>query len=117
MSDLKTLREICDELGVTRRAVQGYEAANLVSPVRKNKYGYLLYGKAEQNRIKEIKRYQQFGFQIQEIKNLIDAPDCAVREALERQVVKRNEEQKRLNATIEDMNALIAKLSESREGA
>ena len=112
MSELKTLREICNELGVTRRAVQGYEAAKLVSPSGKNKYGYLLYSEAEQNRIKEIKQYQKFGFQIKEIKKLIDAPDCVVRAALERQVIKRNQEQKRLNATIEDMNALIAKLSD-----
>lgn len=112
MSELKTLREICSELGVTRRAVQGYEAAKLVSPAGKNKYGYLLYSETEQNRIKEIKQFQQFGFQIKEIRELIDAPDCVIKEALERQVIKRNQEQKSLNATVEDMNALIAKLSD-----
>lgn len=55
MNELKTLQEICNELGVTRRAVQGYEKANLVSRVGKNKYGYLLFGDAERDRIKRIK--------------------------------------------------------------
>lgn len=38
-----TLRELCDSLGVSRRAVQGYEKAGLVSPEGKNERGYLLY--------------------------------------------------------------------------
>ena len=34
-----TLRELCDSLGVSRRAVQGYEKAGLVSPEGKNERG------------------------------------------------------------------------------
>ena len=41
MDNLKTLREICNILEVTRRAVQGYEKAGLVTPSERNKYGYL----------------------------------------------------------------------------
>lgn len=33
----KTLREVCDLVGITRRAIQGYEKAGLVVPVGKNK--------------------------------------------------------------------------------
>lgn len=110
MNELKTLQEICNELGVTRRAVQGYEKANLVSRVGKNKYGYLLFGDAERDRIKRIKLYQQFGFKIKEIKNLIDAPDCIVKEALERQVLILKKEQNELTALIECANMLITEL-------
>ena len=31
MSSNKTLHELCDELGVTRRVIQGYEKAGLAS--------------------------------------------------------------------------------------
>lgn len=110
MSELKTLQEICNELGVTRRAVQGYEKANLVSRVGKNKYGYLLFGEAERDRILRIKLYQQFGFKIKEIKNLIDAPDCIVKETLERQVLILKKEQEELNTLIEIAKELIAEL-------
>lgn len=110
MSDLKTLQEICKTLGVTRRAVQGYEQAGLVSAADRNKYGYLLYGEKEENRIKRIKLYQQFGFKIKEIKDLIDAPNCVVKVALERQVVKIKEEQKRLNTLIAKAKELIMEL-------
>ena len=66
----KTLREVCNQLGVTRRAVQGYEKAGLVKPSDKNKYGHLLYDEDAINKISEIKLYQNFGFSIKEIQNL-----------------------------------------------
>lgn len=45
MSEYKTLQEIHNTLGITRRAIQGYEEIGLVKDTDKNKYGYLLYGK------------------------------------------------------------------------
>lgn len=70
-----TLKEVCKNLGVTRRAVQGYEKAGLVSSVGKNKYGYLLYDEAAIEKIRSIKMYQDFGFTIKEIKMLLTASD------------------------------------------
>lgn len=80
--ELLTLREVCEAYHVSRRAVQGYERANLVSASSKNKYGYLFYDEAEQDRIAKIKQYQDMGFQIKEIKEIIDASDTALKEAL-----------------------------------
>lgn len=70
-----TLKEVCENLGVTRRAVQGYEKAGLVSCSGKNKYGYLLYDELAIEKIRIIKRYQDFGFTIREIKELLVASD------------------------------------------
>ena len=64
----KTLREICSEVGASRRAVQGYEKAGLVEASGRNKYGHLLYNEKAQKRIVEIKLYQDMGFKIREIK-------------------------------------------------
>lgn len=58
MSSSKTLRELCDELKVTRRVIQGYEKAGLVSATDKNKYGYLLYDEQAQERIVRIRLFQ-----------------------------------------------------------
>ena len=62
-----TLREVCLALGVTRRAIQGYENANLVSATNKTESGYLLYDDSARERIKQIKLYQNMGFTIKEI--------------------------------------------------
>ena len=107
MDNLKTLREICNILEVTRRAVQGYEKAGLVTPSERNKYGYLLYNEIEQERIKKIKLYQQFGFKLKEIKDLIDAPEYVVKEAVERQVGKLKSEITRLSTLIDRAEGLI----------
>ena len=86
MDETKSLSEVCSVLEVSRRAVQGYENAGLVSATGKNKYGHLLYDEDAQRRIKQIKLLQQLGFRVKEIKEIIDAPDEVLRKAVERQI-------------------------------
>lgn len=102
-----TLRELCDSLGVTRRAVQGYEKAGLVCAVDKNERGYLLYNEEAQIKIGQIKLYQQFGFTIKEIQYLLDAPKCELKKALEVQVEKMKGERKKMDALIQKAYGLI----------
>ncbi|MBE5944018.1 MAG: MerR family transcriptional regulator [Lachnospiraceae bacterium] len=92
MREIKTLHEVCDTVGVTRRAVQGYEKRGLVAPSGKNKYGYLLYDSEAQERIALIKRYQRLGFKLKDVECLIDAPNSVVKEALIIQVIKLQED-------------------------
>ena len=87
MERYKSLREICSSLGVSRRAVQGYEKAGLVRATGRNKYGHLLYDEAAEQRIAQVKLYQQMGFSIKEIAELIDAPVSQRRSVLEKQLV------------------------------
>ena len=63
-----TLREICAELGVSRRAVQGYEKLGLLAPAGRNKYGHLLDDQNAKERVKTIRFYQRSGFALKEIK-------------------------------------------------
>ena len=102
-----TLREICEVLEVSRRAVQGYEKAGLVSATDRNKYGHLLYDEAAMLRIARIKFYQQLGFSIKEIIGIIDAPNILVKEA---QVQKLKKEKAEISELIEKANQVIASL-------
>ena len=86
MKETKSLSEVCSVLEVSRRAVQGYENAGLVSATGKNKYGHLLYDEEAQWRIKQIRLLQQLGFRVKEIKDIIDAPEEVLRKAVERQI-------------------------------
>lgn len=70
-----TLREVCNMVGVTRRAVQWYERAGLVNSIGKNKYGHLLYDGEMVKKIKTIKLYQNFGFNVKDIKVLFEVSD------------------------------------------
>lgn len=100
-----TLREVCDTLKVSRRAVQGYEKAGLVCASGKNRYGYLIYDEHAQERIRQIKLFQQLSFTLKEIKEIIDAPNPVVKAALEERVEKLQEKR-------EDLDELISKAYE-----
>lgn len=103
----KTLHEVCETFGVTRRAVQGYEKAGLVAASGKNERGYLLYDKKCQERIQQIKLYQQLGFKVKEIKDLLDAPEMELKEALENQVIRLKGEKKQMEVLIRKAHELI----------
>lgn len=109
MKDM-TLREMCNALNISRRAVQGYEKAGLVSASGKNERGHLIYDENAQKRIKQIKMFQQMGFSIKEIQNIIDAPKDILKPELEKQVEKRKEEKKNIELSIDTMYELIEKL-------
>lgn len=106
----QTLRQTCAELGVSRRAVQGYEKAALVIPSGKNKYGHLLYGESERERIRLVRFYQQMGFSLKEIKNLLDAPDSVKKSVLQAQVEKLEAEHTHLLELIQQAKEHIAML-------
>ena len=104
-----TLREVCTKYKVSRRAVQGYEKAGIVKSTGKNKMGYLLYDEISQERIGKIHMYQEIGFSIKEIKEIIDAPEITVSPILESQIKKLEKEKRRIEEQIEILYDLIRK--------
>ncbi len=109
MNDL-TLREICKAADVSRRAVQGYEKAGLVSASGKNTHGYLLYDTDALKRIKKIRLLQQLGFKIKEIKTIIDAPNPILKSALKEQVKKLENRKAEMEVLINETYKIIEKL-------
>ncbi len=103
-----TLREVCNRVGVSRRAIQGYEEVGLVVSSGKNKYGYLLYDEAEVEKIRRIKQYQDFGFKVKEIVVLMAAPDDVYVEMLSKRTEMMKKQLKNLMANIEAVEKLLA---------
>ena len=104
------LRQVCAELNISRRTIQGYEKEGLVSPFGKNKYGHLLYGEAERERIRLVRFYQQVGFPLKEIKALMEAPVPIRKAALERKEGELESECLRLQELIRQVKEYIAVL-------
>ena len=104
------LREICREFEISRRTVQGYEKAGLVSASGRNKYGHLLYDENTIQRIAKIKFYQQLGFSLKEITEIIDAPDAVLKAKLENQVETLNKEKEEMQELIEKAEQMIKAL-------
>ena len=106
----KTLREVCNTVGVTRRAVQGYERAGLVAATCRNERGYLLYDEEALEKIKKIKLFQEMGFTIREIRELDHAPNHVLKAALEIRVEKLRMEDGRVNEMIRVAVEMIREL-------
>ena len=105
-----TLKEVCNKYGISRRAIQGYEKACLVSATRKTERGYLLYDELSQDRITKIKLFQDMGFSIKEICEIIDAPPSVIRSSLENQLMKLKEEYKKKSEIIRITEEFITTL-------
>lgn len=114
MKTEKTLREVCTELGISRRTIQGYEKAGLVAPSGKNKYGYLLYNEAARKRIQTLRFYQQLGFSIREIQTIADAPRTIRKAALIQRIALLEAEQAALRHLIQQAKQYIAILEQNQ---
>lgn len=106
----QTLRQICDQLKISRRTVQGYEKMELVSPSGKNKYGYLLYGEMERERIQLIRFYQKIGFRLREIKELMEADNWVKKKVAQVKILEMEERQIALQELIWQAKEYIADL-------
>ena len=114
MSQSITLRELCSRLNISRRTIQGYEKAGLVSASGKNKYGHLLYDEQTQKRIQQIHLYQQIGFKIKEISQIIDGPDEKAAGEIRKKIALLKEKEKQMEKWIKEANAMIEN-NEKRE--
>ena len=103
-----TLKAVCNHVGVTRRAIQGYEKAGLVKPTDKNKYGHLLYDEAAIEKIVKIKQYQNFGFSIKEIQALQNLSEEEVLKKLKSKLQSMQLEMQKLKENIDQLEQLIA---------
>lgn len=105
-----SLKELCEKCEVSRRAVQGYEKARLLTSCSRNNRGYLLYEDTSIERVNQIKMFQKFGFQVKEIAEYIDADHEILKQALlvkEKELLEKKED---LESTIEQINRLIEQL-------
>lgn len=105
-----TLREVCEETRVSRRAIQGYELAGLVAATARNDRGYLLYDEASRLRIQQIKLFQDLGFSVKEIAGIIDAPREELKEALEAKISALQENGERIELLIKQARKLMEEL-------
>lgn len=102
-----TLREVCEAQKVTRRAVQGYEKMGLVAATDRTERGYLLYNEESGERIRKIKLYQEFGFSLKEIREIIDAPGDILKPVLQIRLEKLKEERDKKDDLVQKINELI----------
>src|SRR6187455_3431724 len=67
-----TIREVCDELGVTLRALRFYEAQGLVAPKREPRRRF--YYTSDVERLRSVMRLKSVGLSLREIREVVQSP-------------------------------------------
>ena len=71
--ELKTIRQMCADFGVTPRTLRFYEAKELLFPQRDGQHR--LFTRRDQARLKLILRGKRFGFSLEQIRQLLEMYD------------------------------------------
>ncbi len=71
--DAMTIRQMCDEFGVTARTLRFYESKELLSPIREGQKR--LYTNRERARLKLILRGKRFGLDLEKIRQILNLYD------------------------------------------
>ena len=104
----KTLRELCDEMNISRRAIQGYENEGLVYPSGKTDRGYLLYDEEAQKKIQTIRFYQELGFSRKKIAFLLDVPKEILKEEMKQKREELFKQKDKIEILIKIVEEIIA---------
>lgn len=108
-----SLVAICNEYGLSRRAIQGYEKEGLVISTGRTRHGYLLYDDKMIHRILFIKYCQNIGFTLKEIKEFIDKPKSVIKERIIEQIPKLESNLNKTNSLIKDSKKIVELLDEN----
>jgi MerR family copper efflux transcriptional regulator len=69
--DSLTVSQVAERGGINLQTVRYYEREGLLTPVSRNEAGYRIFSSAQVRRIRFIKRAQELGFSLKEIKDLL----------------------------------------------
>ena len=84
---MKTLKEVSQLVGMSRRVIQEYEKAGVAeTPTTRNKYGYLLYDEAHIDRLWQIRFYRELGYEKKQILQILEDPDYDRHSALDAKI-------------------------------
>ena len=109
-----TIRQMCDEFGVTPRTLRFYESKELLSPERRGTHR--LYTRRDCARLKLILRGKRFGFSLESIRQLLDLYEtdnqnlpqmCRTRELARERLAELESQRTELDETIEDLRAQL----------
>ncbi|MEM7331781.1 MAG: MerR family transcriptional regulator [Chloroflexota bacterium] len=114
-----TIGELAEELGITTRTIRYYEERGMITPGRTDG-GQRFYTRRERGRLKLILRGKAAGFDLQEIKDVMELydvlPDSQVEAAQAERIVQMIERRVAdLDIKIEELIALKESLLEHKQ--
>ena len=108
LQDMKSVKEVCDELGITRKTLFYYDKVGLLKPsYREGSQKHKYYNPKAIERLSTIRLLRSVGMKIEEIKEYLEANSKRRKELLKIVEERNREEIKILNKQIKDIKKLI----------
>ena len=76
------IKEVANLTGLTTRTLRYYDEIDLLKPSRVGDNGYRFYGSKELEILQQIMFYRKRGFELKQIKDILDNPEFDVAKAL-----------------------------------
>lgn len=95
-----TVKDLARLTGLTPRTLRYYDSIGLLCPRRGKDNDYRLYGPGEVDRLQQILLYRDMGLPLEEIKNLLDAPEFDRESALREHLNRLRERRREVDALI-----------------
>lgn len=102
---MKSLSEVCDIVGVTRRTLQEYNACGLLQPTTKTEGGYWLYDDNAIQKLTLIHIFREAGYKRNAIKDILSTP-VNLYSSLDKLLVELEDRRARFNGMINTVKLL-----------
>lgn len=105
-----TVKQLADLAGVSRRTLRYYDDIGLLKPARRGDNGYRYYDRQALLRLQQILFYREIGFSLSAIRQILDAPDFELEQALRNHrdaLQRRIHRLERLVAAVDDTLAYL----------
>ena len=98
---MKSLEEVSKIVGMSRRTIQEYERAGVISkPSHRTKRGYLRYDNQDISRLFQVRFYRELGDEVKDILEIFKAPDYNRKNAITGQLLEMRKKKERLEDLI-----------------
>ena len=94
--------------GVSARTLRYYDEIGLLKPARVSTSGYRIYGQHEVDVLQQILFYRELGFPLDDIKNLLTAPDFDRTKAFVSHLTELQNKRERLDVLIHNVTQSIS---------
>ena len=96
--------------GVTPRTLRWYDETGLLKPLRTTTAGYRIYGPLEVERLQDILFYRELGFELSDIRSILDDPAFDRQAALQGHLAALKQQRERLDGLIQTVQKTISTL-------
>lgn len=101
------IKELAEMSGLTTRTLRYYDEIDLLKPARVTDSGYRVYNSKDLECLQQILFYRKRGFELKQIKELLDNPNYDVAKALKEHLAALEKEKENINSLIENIKLTI----------